>query len=127
MKKIITFSVKGGDLPSDFGVNMTAEIDFTGVSSDRLIDVCCGGQSTRVKLQGQLRALGAKKLLALSVDTYKIHFDQIYTGSAVTTASSLATLLSLPKDEYMVQVAEHFGDILEPAEAEVIYDRKHKE
>lgn len=127
MKQTITFSVKGGNLPRDFGVNVTAEIDFTGVSAEQLMAICCGGQSTRVKLQGNLRAMGAKKLLIISTEIYHIHFNEIYSQATQSTATALATLLSMPKEEYLEQVIEHFGDILEIEEAEAIWDKKNNQ
>ena len=127
MKNTITFNVKGGKLPDDFSVSMTVEIDATGVSPERMFAVCCGGQSTRVKLQGNYRALGAKKLLVMSTEIQHIHFDEIYaSGGTQTTAVTLRTLLSLPLEEYLGQVDEHFGDLLNIDEATNIWNKKNQ-
>jgi hypothetical protein len=67
-----TFEMDVRQSNEDDPIEIAVEMDFTGVSRNKLIEWCCAGSSRRVVLQAALRKLPEKKLLEMSEKGLKV-------------------------------------------------------
>ena len=83
--KIASFNMtlKGGDLPKNFEIELPVTMDFTGATNDQLMSCCAGGSSARVQLQTKLRKLKIEDLRKMSIDGCKFKFTDIISGVSV--------------------------------------------
>ena len=120
-KAFFTMSIKGGDLPSNFEVEIEAEMDFEGASQEQLLKCCASGQSARVALQSQLRKKPVAALRSYADNGLKVKFTDIISGDI---AKPTDKLLALSKEDFVEIISEEFGISME--QAEKIYNQKHE-
>ena len=119
-KAMFTMSLKGGDLPSNYEVEINVTMDFTGATETQMIKCCASGQSARVALQGQLRKKTISDLDKLGREGMNVSFTDVIDGDVV---SPVDRLLALTKEQFIEIISRDMG--LDPEECEAIYDRKH--
>jgi len=113
-KAFFTMSIKGGDLPSNFEVEIEAEMDFEGASQEQLLKCCASGQS-------QLRKKPVAALRSYVDNGLKVKFTDIISGDI---AKPTDKLLALSKEDFVEIISEEFGISME--QAEKIYNQKHE-
>lgn len=119
-KAMFTMSLKGGDLPENFEVEIAATMDFSGATEEQLIRCAASGQSARVALQSQLRRKPVATLNEYAVNGLKVNFTDVVAGEI---ASPTDKLLALDRDDFIEMISTDFG--IARSEAEAIYNRKH--
>ena len=89
-KRSVSFKVSGGQvLPSGYSITIPAEIDFSGLTSDQLIDMTLSG--LKIDLQRWMRCKSPEFLENLSKRGYKCHANEC--GRAAVSDQELIDLL----------------------------------
>ena len=89
-KRSVSFKVSGGQvLPQGFSITIPAEIDFSGLTSDQLIDMAL--PSLKIDLQRWMRCKSPEFLHELSKKGYKCHATEC--GRAAVGDNELVELL----------------------------------
>jgi len=119
-KAVFTMSLKGGDLPSNYEVEINVTMDFTGATEAQMIKCCASGQSARVALQGQLRKKTISDLDKLVENGLNVSFTDVIDGEVV---SPIDRLLALTREQFVEIISRDMG--LSEEECIAIYNRKH--
>ena len=119
-KAHFTMSLKGGDLPSNYEVEIAAVMDFTGATEAQLIRCAASGQSARVALQSQLRRKPIAVLNGHAKDGLNVKFTDVIAGDV---ASPTDRLLALSQDDFVEMMIKEFD--LPREQAIRIYCHKH--
>lgn len=80
-----SFKLSGGKLPSNFSTVIAVEIDFTGLTTDNLIDMCM--PSLKIDLQRWMRERPVEFVENLAKQGYKCHATKC--GSAVRSPEEM--------------------------------------
>ena len=89
-KRSVSFKVSGGQvLPSGYSITIPAEIDFSGLTTDQLIDMAL--PSLKIDLQRWMRCKNPEFLNELSKKGYKCH--ALEAGHAAVSDQELITFL----------------------------------
>ena len=109
--KIASFvmTLKGGDLPKVFEIELPVTIDFTGATEDQLISCCAGGSSARVQLQSKLRKLSVEALRKMSIDGCKYKFTEIISGSISVQRSYPDIIKGMNEADGVAQLMSDLG------------------
>lgn len=81
MKRNMTFDVSIGEVNHKQSFHLVYNVNFSGVTPERMADMLVDSSSPRVRLQTKLRTKSALELSTLALDTNEIHVNNIYTKS----------------------------------------------
>ena len=100
-KRSVSFKVSGGQvLPQGFSVTIPAEIDFSGLSTDQLIDMAL--PSLKIDLQRWMRCKSPEFLENLSKRGYKCHASEC-GRSAIDDNELIGLLVDLGMTKELAQ------------------------
>lgn len=114
-------NLKGGALPDGFEAKLRVEMDFEGVSKEKLFEICASGQSTRVTLQSQLRKKSTSELTKLAEEGLKVRVQDIYSGQGLV--KPIDRLLALNREDFVLTMVRDLG--LDEEMAHETFNRKH--
>ena len=120
--KLLTWHM-GLKLDSDgIEFEIDVEIDCTGIKLEDALLICGSGQSTRVRIQSQIRAEGRKAAESYALNGFKKTWDQVYTSQR-RSADPEDLLMRLSKPDFIEFMIEKMG--VDEATATGIYNYKH--
>ena len=100
-KRSVSFKVSGGQvLPQGYAITIPAEIDFSGLTSDQLIDMTLSG--LKIDLQRWMRNKSPEFLENLAKRGYKCHASEC-GKAAVSDTELIALLVDLGMDDTMAK------------------------
>jgi len=127
--EVVTYdcSVKGGDLPKDYEVNIRVSMDCAGVTREQLLKVATT-TSARVTLANHtLRKLSTEILDKYNRDVhgdsapvYKVKLTDIITGAS--SVNPVDVILAMPREDFVKMMVLEYG--MNEDMAKKLYDKK---